>query len=442
MSLTNSIKMLSSKEVSDISEYILYHHGIKGMRWGVRRYQNSDGSLTPAGKKRYYNNPDLISQKSEVDAAKKKMKESVKEIDRASYRYKALPTNANYKAYKDAQKQYALDRQVYKNTKLKYDTNKEVSRIRDKDIQFSNKSKHRLKLEEQYKKMGMSDEEAQAAANNRIRTEKILVASAAVTVAACAAYVANKSIKNRVDGIIKSGDTLQRIEMQDTNGKLHDMFYVAKGEHDSKRYEGLLGMARKNATGHAYLMKLEAKSDIKVASKDNAAKIFGDLYKNDPQFRLNAYKYVKEHFAGHNQLDPNNLSNKNIKKLYENFNANIMGARQDGTGVDKRFYDKLKAAGYGAIQDINDMKYSGYNAKNPLIVFDNSSGNIFVRSYSELTGNDMNKKYSVEMLKTLGESFTKDFLDKGLPVTAIGLSGAAAVTYNTDPNDQYKNYKK
>ena len=29
----------------------LYHHGVKGMKWGVRRYQNKDGSLTPAGKK-------------------------------------------------------------------------------------------------------------------------------------------------------------------------------------------------------------------------------------------------------------------------------------------------------------------------------------------------------------------------------------------------------
>lgn len=31
----------------------LYHWGVKGMKWGVRRYQNKDGSLTPAGKKRY-----------------------------------------------------------------------------------------------------------------------------------------------------------------------------------------------------------------------------------------------------------------------------------------------------------------------------------------------------------------------------------------------------
>ena len=33
----------------------LYHYGIKGMRWGVRRYQYADGSLTPAGQKRYNN---------------------------------------------------------------------------------------------------------------------------------------------------------------------------------------------------------------------------------------------------------------------------------------------------------------------------------------------------------------------------------------------------
>lgn len=40
-------------EPKDKKRNELAHHGILGMKWGVRRYQNKDGTLTPTGKKRY-----------------------------------------------------------------------------------------------------------------------------------------------------------------------------------------------------------------------------------------------------------------------------------------------------------------------------------------------------------------------------------------------------
>lgn len=44
------VYLFLKKGIDSMNE--LYHHGIKGMKWGIRRYQNKDGSLTAAGKKR------------------------------------------------------------------------------------------------------------------------------------------------------------------------------------------------------------------------------------------------------------------------------------------------------------------------------------------------------------------------------------------------------
>lgn len=45
----------------------LYHHGIKGQRWGVRRYQNKDGSLTTAGKKRAKTEEESVKNLSDTE---------------------------------------------------------------------------------------------------------------------------------------------------------------------------------------------------------------------------------------------------------------------------------------------------------------------------------------------------------------------------------------
>lgn len=40
----------------------LYHHGILGMKWGIRRFQNKDGSLTAAGKKRAQQDTEEVNE--------------------------------------------------------------------------------------------------------------------------------------------------------------------------------------------------------------------------------------------------------------------------------------------------------------------------------------------------------------------------------------------
>ena len=65
----------------------LQHFGIKGMKWGVRRYQNKDGSLTPAGKKRY-------DESDEEREKKEKSKKTKAKVATAAVATAAVATTA------------------------------------------------------------------------------------------------------------------------------------------------------------------------------------------------------------------------------------------------------------------------------------------------------------------------------------------------------------
>lgn len=73
-----------SVKVRYSSEY-LEHSGIKGQKWGVRRYQNKDGSLTPEGRKRYsrirrFGKSLGDASKAELSDMRKHTKELIREL--------------------------------------------------------------------------------------------------------------------------------------------------------------------------------------------------------------------------------------------------------------------------------------------------------------------------------------------------------------------------
>lgn len=60
----------------------LAHHGIKGQKWGIRRYQNEDGSLTAAGQARLEKKDEKWAKKNSDKITEKAKKQSGKELDR------------------------------------------------------------------------------------------------------------------------------------------------------------------------------------------------------------------------------------------------------------------------------------------------------------------------------------------------------------------------
>jgi hypothetical protein len=120
-----------------MSDYIitngeLYHHGVKGMKWGVRRYQNKDGSLTEAGQKRQVmRDAKQAKYNAKIDkyhanatynrAIQDVQKVTLNKTRRIAYDHALGKAAADYKsaskAYKDSKKDYRQAKKDFKEQK-------------------------------------------------------------------------------------------------------------------------------------------------------------------------------------------------------------------------------------------------------------------------------------------------------------------------------------
>lgn len=351
----------------------LSHHGIKGQRWGIRRFRNRDGTLKEAGKRRY---------------------------------------NSDKK-----------------------------------------KSTHRLNLEQKYINSGLSKDDAEREADKKIKIEKGLAITIGATAITAASVIAYKKIGQKyADKVIKQGQTIHTLSDEanrviNPDNKYNEHFYATINNKDRHRYKGLFGYTQKDGKNIGkFDIGSKAKENLKVASPNNAKKVFIEQFKKDPEYA----KYLQSHaspFADRNQARAyrllmrkrfgQELSDKDIGKLYNAYNQFLVFDDDAGKSVHKKFGEALKKKGYVGTIDVNDMWFDPMKSKSPTIIFDKSKFNI--ENASDVKRLSM-KEVSKAQVTELGKDALKPLL--GIPIVGGGaLSLNLVKKYDDDVIEKYKNKK-
>ena len=381
----------------------LYHFGVKGMKWGVRRYQNEDGSLTSLGKKR------------------DKMLSDRKTANKHSTTSNMVKAQYSRREFEDAK------------TRLKLENQKK-------------KSKRQQDLEKKYIDQGFSKDEAEIKAYNRAKTETILKVAGGIALTSAAAYVAYKHYDKVTDRVFEKGSEIGRLT---NNGSepTNRAFYGFVNKHDKDRYEGLYGKTL-GANGPVYRKAMRAAGDINVASPESARKVLKNMFDTDKQsfdvFKKNidamasavppTTKQGKLWRKAKQELDSGRIGDN----TYKAFNTTLVLHTKEQQPINDKFYSAMKKAGYGAIRDVNDKENSGYFAKNPLIVFDTDKIN--VEGFTKLGNDHIDSMFAKEQGKIAAHALANEYGPIGAAfATSIG---AMKLVKRSNETKFVENYRK
>lgn len=372
----------------------LYHHGILGMKWGIRRTPAQLGHRTPTPRKTADGKIGTYNTKGHVT-------KSDYGVDKSK-----LAKSNNTSQYKNGEKALSNPFTNAKNfVAKKYDEIKRIDKILDTNVEFA-----RIQVEKDvtpyafyatYKKHDVDEYAGLYGASLRRRADK-------------AAKEAEKEAKLNKDD-------------EDLKSKAEELRNVADNMN-------------------VYQVKFGASKSLKVPSDRNAEDIVADLYK-DNSFRNDFRSVIQDTRTRSNMQRPkqkalmseaekimskhgSELSRKERATLYKALNLSLTFHDKDYfNSTSDKFYSALKKKGYSAIVDINDQKYSSFHAKKPMIIFDTDS--VSVKSIKELDQHYMDKMY---------KKYNRERIIKEVPtqiMTALPNYGKTAL------NDAYTyNYNK
>lgn len=240
-----------------------------------------------------------------------------------------------------------------------------------------------------------------------------------VAAAAGVGYLAwQKYGRQYVDITLRSGRMLQTLSNEVDRISMGDNFYAAINKRDKTIYKGLHGAIRGRfgTVGYRKNIQVKVADKLKIASPNNAGKIFNSMLKENKEFNEQVRGFARvmagdpnwgEYREGFNDI----VNGRTSSKAYDAFNAVLVAYGGKIDTIKRSFFAKLKESGYSGLLDVNDRSYSGFNAKAPVIIFDRAK--VLVDSVTQLTPEEVANSNSVVKRMFQNDAYIKELVKQG-----------------------------